>query len=114
MADEGFNHFAEIAEALRPALAGIVDETADALVWAIQEFIHINGQIETGAMVGGMHKEDGDDELSKNITSAVDYWVYQNYGTRFIPARPFVEPAIEEVRPEFEAKLAHVESRLPH
>src|SRR6266852_5935155 len=106
MAVGEFNHFSAIADALRPALAEIVNETADVLVGAIQEQIRSNGQVKTGAMVDGIHKEDGVDELSKNIMSAVDYWVYQNYGTRYIPARPFVEPGIERTRPEFEEKLA--------
>jgi|SRR6266446_2066567 len=109
---ESWNHFPEIAAALRPALAEIVDETADVVVWAIQEFIHINGQIDTGRMVNGIHKEDGADELTKDITSEAPYWKYQNYGTRFIGARPFVEPGVAQARPEFEAKLKTLESRL--
>src|SRR5258706_12325656 len=109
---EGFNNFAAIASKLQPALAEIVDETADVLVWNIQEQIHINGQVDTGRMVNGIHKENGGDELIKDIKSEAPYWIFQNYGTRSIPARPFGEPAVARPQPEFEGKMKTLESRL--
>ena len=106
------NRFSQIAAELRPAVADIVDQTADMLVIATQNQIQANGQVDTGFMLNGIHKEDGDDDLSKNIMSDADYWKYQNYGTRYIPARPFVEPACDLVRPLFEAWLAGIFTRL--
>ncbi len=43
---------------------------------------------------------------------AANYAIYQNYGTRFLPARPFFEPGVERVRPEFDAKVATIEDRI--
>ena len=107
-----FNHFPAIANALPGVLGQIVDETADECVSNIQGFILSNGQVDTGNMLNGIAKEDGEDEQTKYITSAMDYWIFQNYGTRYMPARPFVEPGIEQTRPDFEAKLSTFEGRI--
>src|SRR5437016_4058716 len=110
----GFNHFGAIADVFPLACAGVVDETADECVSNIQGFILANGQVDTGDMLAGITKEDGPDEQTKHIMSAMYYWIFQNYGTRYLPARPFVEPGVEQTRPSFEAKIAALESRLPH
>ena len=110
----GFNHFGAIANDLSRVLGEIVNETADDCVGNIQGFIVSNGQVVTGNMLNGIAKEDGPDEQTKYITSAMYYWIFQNYGTRYLPARPFVEPGVEMTRPGFEARLASIESRLPH
>ena len=44
------------------------------------------------------------------VADVAYYWYYVNYGYhtrsgRFIPARPFVEPTVEEVRPQYFAEL---------
>ncbi len=108
----GFNHFPAIAARIKPAVQQIVDETADECVSNIKGFIQSNGQVDTGNMLNGIAKEDGPDEQTKYITSVMDYWIFQNYGTRYMPARPFVEPGIEQTRPEFEAKLSTFEGLL--
>jgi hypothetical protein len=109
-----FNKFSEIADALPIVLGEIVSETADECRDNIKGFIQSNGQVDTGNMLNGIAKEDGPDELTKYITSAMYYWLFQNYGTRYLPARPFVEPGVAQTRPGFEARLASIESRLPH
>lgn len=109
---EGFNHWAEIAAKLQVGCSAIADETADAAVTNIQAQIVANGQVDTGDMLNGIAKEDGPDDMTKNITSAMYYWIYQNYGTRFIPARPFVEPGMEATGKVLDAKFAGIESRL--
>lgn len=108
----GFNHFAALANALPDVLAQIVDETADECVSNIQGFIISNGQVDTGNMLHGIAKEDGPDAQTKDITSAMYYWVFQNYGTRYLPARPFVEPGIAQTQPGFDRRLANIESHL--
>ncbi len=107
-----YNHFAAIANALPQAIAQVVDETADEAVSNIKGFIVSNGQVDTGNMLNGIAKEDGPDEQTKDITSAMYYWIFQNYGTRYLPARPFVEPGIAQTQPGFDAKLASIESHL--
>ncbi len=109
-----FNHFADIAAALPLVLGEIVSETADEGRQNIQGFIVSNGQVLTGYMHDSVHVEDGPDALTKFIICGAPYGIYQNYGTRFMPGRPFWEPGIEQTRPGFEARLGTLESRLPH
>jgi hypothetical protein len=109
-----FNNFGKIAAALPIALGEIVSETADEGRQNIQGFIISNGQVKTGFMHDSTHVEDGPDAQTKFIICGAFYGIFQNYGTRFLPARPFWEPGIEQTRPGFEARLGALESRLPH
>lgn len=39
------------------------------------------------------------------VESQAEYSAHVNYGTRFMAAQPFVEPAIKEVKPRNEARI---------
>jgi hypothetical protein len=108
----GFNHYPAIAASLGVALSQVVSKTAIDMVGNVQGFIRANGQIDTGFMLGSIHVEDGPDKYTKFVVCGAFYGVFQNYGTRYLPARPFWEPGIEKTRPEFDAALAAVESKF--
>ncbi len=128
---EGMNHFAEIAD-LFPRVAGrIVRKTAFDMQVAIQARMRTNGQIDTGFLVNSVYVETSEEStyqggdaralpeiagpetpLSASVGIAASYAVYQNYGTRYQPARPFLEPAVEDVRPGFETACAALEQAL--
>ncbi len=42
------------------------------------------------------------DELEAFVVAPMEYAAYQEYGTRFMPAQPFLTPAVEAVRPSLE------------
>jgi phage gpG-like protein len=46
------------------------------------------------------------------IAVAAPYGFWQNYGTHKQPARPFLEPSVDLVRPDFEAALAAIDAKL--
>src|SRR6266568_4178929 len=71
--------------------------------WRRGVIIRSNGQVRTGFMLDSVHVEDGPNAQTKFVIAGAPYSVYQNYGTRFIPARAFWEPGIEPTRPGFEA-----------
>src|SRR5438034_3942566 len=104
----GFNHFGTIADSLPMVLGEIVSETAIECKHNIQGFIISNGQVKTGHMHDSTHVEDGPDEQTKFVIVGASYGVFQNYGTRFFPGRPFFEPGIEQTRPGLEARLASI------
>jgi hypothetical protein len=110
----GFNHFATIADAFPQVCAQIVSKTAIDCQGNIQGFIRANGQIDTGFMLGSVHVEDGPNEQTKFVVCGAFYGIFQNYGTRYMPGKPFWEPGIEQTRPGFNAACAALESRLPH
>jgi hypothetical protein len=96
----------------------------------IQRHIQSNDQVDTGKMLNSVYVKTADESTYKggeNILPEVEappdnktayigvgasYAIFQNYGTRFIPSRPFFEPGIEETRQGFEAAIARVESIL--
>ncbi len=136
MALSSFNHWGRIAAALHPAGAEVVKETAFDCQDAIAAQISANGQIDTGFMYSSVYNRTADgstygqtqtppgdsyllpeveappDDLTAYFAVAANYGIFQNYGTRYLPARPFFEPGVERVRPEFDAKVASLEARI--
>jgi HK97 gp10 family phage protein len=51
-------------------------------------------------------------DLSAVVGPSVDYGIYQEFGTRFMGARPFMRPAAEAVLPGFAAKVAAALGKL--
>lgn len=51
--------------------------------------------VDTGALRDGISSQQSD--LEGKITSAVDYWVYVNYGTINMQPQPFVTDTAEKV-----------------
>jgi hypothetical protein len=136
MAVTSFNHFPELALAMHEALSDIVAETTVYLGDMMIAQIYANGQIDTGFMVDSVYtvtkngstygqgsiEPPGDAYLmpEETISSdmegvaacAANYSGFQNYGTRYLPPRPFREPAMDLAKAEYEAKLAQLESRM--
>jgi len=111
MADS-FNHFADIAVALPGALETVITKTAFDAQANIQAQIRANDQVDTGNMLNSVHVEDGEDDLTKYVVVGASYGWYQNYGTKFIAARPFFEPGLDATRPGFEAAISAVEQKF--
>ena len=127
---ESFNHFGSIADALPQVLGQVVRKTAFDGLAHMQGFIRSNGQIDTGYMLnsgyvvtdtestysGGAKAlpeiPRSDSPTTAFIAWAAFYAFWQNYGTRYIPGRPFVEPGIEATRASFEAACAAIEAKL--
>lgn len=127
---EEFNHFPSLAEALPGVLSQVVRKTAFDGQANIQAQIRSNNQIDTGFMLNSVYVKTGQestytggehalpeveappDEQTAYIGVAAYYGMYQNYGTRFQPARPFFEPGIEATRPGFEAAIGAIEDKL--
>lgn len=63
------------------------------------------GAVDTGALLNSTAaREVGD--LTWAIGSSVNYDIYVELGTRFVPARPHLIPALEMVKPSIEAAVA--------
>jgi len=130
MMSEDFNHFPQIAKQLDKALSQVVKTTAFKAQANIQSQIQANGQVDTGFMLnsvytvtsdgstysGGEHAlpevEAPPDDKTAYVAVGASYAIFQDMGTRFIPARPFFEPGIDATRSDFEAALSAVESQL--
>jgi hypothetical protein len=124
MAQKSFNHFAKIAAAIPPAAAQVVRKTAFDAQGHIQGQIRANDQVDTGFMIGSVYVQTSDEstykggakalpevarpgnETTAHVAVAAKYAVPQNYGTAYMPGRPFFEPGMERTRAGFEKALA--------
>jgi len=91
------NDWKKIASGLRGKVEDAVGETVFDLEGEIKRNIVDVGAVDTGLMLNstqGTHNGDSGD-----VSNATDYWPVINYGGRGRAARPFVEPAVDAVRP---------------
>lgn len=132
----GFNNWGKVAAALKPACAEVVKETAFDCQDAIAAQISANGQIDTGFMYSSVYNRTvdsstygnaltppGDSYLMDEVEApasdqeayfavGANYGLYQNYGTRYLPPRPFWEPGIERVQAGLDSKMATIEVKI--
>jgi HK97 gp10 family phage protein len=129
-----FNNWFKVAAALKPACAEVVRDEVFFCADAIKTQIQANGQIDTGFMYdsvyaatvnestygGGTPPEDSyrlpeqqpENDQQGVVGVAANYGIYQNDGTRFMPARPFFEPGIELGRAHFDVEMATMETKI--
>lgn len=134
---QSFNHFPEIIAAMDKAQSDVIRKTAFDLAAAMQAKIRANGQIDTGFMVNSVYVRTYDestysaidqpmrkhveafpeverppDNKTAYVAVGAPYGYWQNYGTHKMPARPFLEPSVDLIRPDFEAALAAIEAKV--
>lgn len=130
MATKEFNHWQNIADAMPDACAAVVKKTAADGQANVQAKIRSNGQIDTGFLLNSVYHVTSDQstyqggadalpEVSRPsspteayVAVAAKYAVYQNYGTRFQPGRPFFEPGMQATQDSFEQALSLIEQKL--
>ncbi|HEX2614008.1 MAG TPA: hypothetical protein VHL10_00825 [Nitrososphaera sp.] len=109
---DSYNHFPQIAAALRPACSQVVKKTALDAQANIQSFIRANGQIKTGNMINSVYTQPGENDLTMYFGVGAEYAVYQNYGTRYMAGRPFWEPAIARAQAGFEIAMDLIAQKM--
>ena len=62
--------------------------------------IRKHGLIDTGFMLGSVQARPVSEMVWEVVIGAV-YAIYHEYGTRYLPARPFFRPAVDFVMPVF-------------
>src|SRR5690348_3454081 len=128
----GFSRFAEIGEEMHTAFSQVVRRTAV----QIQSVATANAPMDTGFLrnsiytvtsegseygQAGTPPEDAyllpeiakvEDDLEAYVAVGANYGVYLETGTRHMAPRPYFFPAVETVKPMFEAALGAIESQL--
>ncbi len=125
----------EIAEKLDKALDEAVRKAAFDIQGKAQAIITANGQVDTGFMKNSVYvvthdestyndvqaPEEGQELLPQVekpkaheavIAVGASYGVYQEFGTMHQPARPYLTPAAEFVRPQFIHALEKMEDLM--
>lgn len=128
----GFNHFGQVSEELDILLSQIVRKAA----FDVQAQAASNAAVDTGFLRNSIYtvttegstygragSAPGDatllpevpgpgDKHTAYVAVGASYGAYVNYGTRYQPAQPFWEPAIDAVVPSLNAALEAIESQL--
>ena len=128
----GFNHFPQIAAALKPACQKAVTNTT----LSLKDGVQANAPVLTGFMRDSTYAvtPDGtstygqatpptddvyllpevkpDNDMTGIVGVAANYGIYQEMGTRFMAAQPYFYPAVEAARAVLDAELAKVEASL--
>ena len=129
-----FNNWFKVAAALKPAAAEVVRDEAFFIADAIKQQIDANGQIDTGFMYDSVYastmaestygagtppgdsyrlpEEKPENDQQGVFGCAANYGIFQNYGTRYLPPRPFFEPGIEAGTAQFDVYMATMEARI--
>jgi HK97 gp10 family phage protein len=68
-----------------------------------KEIMDANTPVDTGVLKAGNTLEQTDNEFT--LSNSVMYAKFQEFGTRYMPAQPFLTPAVEFGAKEMEEKL---------
>jgi HK97 gp10 family phage protein len=113
-----FNHLPSLEGKLKARAGQVVRKTANDLASAMvesmqgQESPSPPGQppaIVSGNLAGSIQVIPTG-ELSADVVVGAEYGPDLEYGTFKMPARPFVRPAVEKVRPSFNEAMARITS----
>lgn len=97
------NDFAKIAAGLTPEVTKVVVATA----YAVEAEAKVAAPVKTGNLRRSIHTVPLDASHAQ-VGTDVEYAPHQEYGTRNMPAHPFLTPAVEHARAPFLAALARV------
>lgn len=106
-----YNHTKAIKAEIRENASRVVRKTALDILNDAQHLAPVDtGALKNSLAPGGPQNifEMKPGDLVAIVGTSVPYAGYQEYGTRFMPAHPFLLPAVERNRPVFEAAMAHL------
>lgn len=101
------NRLSAIAAGMKPKARTLVAKT----VLDVEAQAKVRAPVDTGALRNSIHGTMTG-ETEGEVAVGVEYGVYQEYGTRYMPAHPFMTPAAEAVRPAFEAGARQIAEGL--
>lgn len=95
-----FNDFDKITHAMLAEAERIVAKAAFDIAAGAQHNIVLHGLVDTGALLDSVQaKRIG--RMTWVVIVGAEYGIYHELGTRFLPARAFLGPAADQVRPLF-------------
>lgn len=95
-----YDDFPRIRAGLEPAAARVVAKVAQDL----QGDMQVRAPYEFGVLKASIRAYRIGD-LHWRIIVGAEYGIYQEWGTRYMRAQPFVRPAVAVARPEFLAAM---------
>lgn len=71
----------------------------------LQKKAQAKAPVDTGQLKRSIGLEITDGGLTAEVEPGVDYAAYQEYGTRFMNAQPFMRPSLQEQSKQFKQDL---------
>lgn len=90
------DRFPEIIVSANSGTAAALDKAAADLVSGAQQ----RSRVDTGTMRRGWTSEKASN-FARVVYNSVYYTIFHEYGTIYMAAQPMIQPALEEVTPEF-------------
>lgn len=94
--------------ALQRSVPDKVQKAVDATALFIESGAKQNAPVDTGRLRASIAATVGQPGLRAQVGVYVDYAVYQELGSRYLAARPFLFPAVEAERARFIERLKAV------
>ena len=89
----GFNHWADLGAALKSRAAGVVAQSAaDAFAYSQDVVPVLSGDLQASGRV-----DTENDGLTAYLVYGTDHAWYVEFGTRDIPAEPYLLPSIQYI-----------------
>ena len=92
-----------------PKLTAAAHEKAEAAIAKAAADIEAQAKarapVDTGLLKNSINQPPPEDSMRRVVESPVNYSVYLEYGTSRAPAQPYMTPAVEFVKPSFEAAM---------
>jgi HK97 gp10 family phage protein len=95
-----FNRLPELPAATRRRISQVVRKVASDVEARAKQIV----PVDTGATKNSIRAQTVN-ELTSEVVVGTHYAAYLEFGTHKMPARPYLRPAVEAVRPAFEAAI---------
>lgn len=93
-----FNKFPELIRKSPEKAKELVEKAA----FELEARAKLDVPVDTGTLRNSIQTTFENDGFTGVVATNVEYAIYVEYGTRFMSARPYFTPAVEQVRASFE------------
>ena len=106
MAEIKFEGIAKLNKGLKKRMdMSAVKDTVKLNGSEMQKKAQRNAQVDTGNLKNNIGLEISDGGMTATVEPTAEYAPYVELGTRFMEAQPFLKPAFEEQKKQFEKDL---------
>ena len=96
-----------VLDALAAKLNMSTDQVIHSAALQVEAEAKVKAPVETGALKNSIHTEDKGNKTYW-VADAVEYGIYQEFGTHKMSAHPFMMPAVEKVRKQLDDMFAEI------
>lgn len=97
----------------RRACYGVTRRMAEDIAERARQYILAQGLVDTGELYSSVRAQP---QLNRTynaheVVADARHAIFHEFGTRFMPAHPFLQPAVEDIEPFYEQRIADALNR---